>query len=91
MRYDIQHNLLCAESNMSPHKINTSDISIAINNTKNGKSCGSNGLYSEHFKHAHLSIHRILSVLFACMISHCYLPDEFMITVIIPLVKKKEG
>ena len=84
-------NLLCAESNLSPHKINTSDISIAIDNMKNGKSCGSNGLYAEHFKHAHPSIHRILSVLFTCMISHCYLPDEFMKTVIIPLVKNKKG
>ena len=69
-------NLLFAESNLSHHKINTTDISTAIDIMKNGKSSGSNGLYAEYFKHAHPSLHRILSVLFTCMISHCYLPDE---------------
>ena len=38
-----------------------------------------------------LNLHRILSVLFTSMMSHCYLPDEFMKTVIIPLVKNKKG
>ncbi len=51
----------------------------AINKLKSGKSCGNDGLVV------------LLSLFYTCMHTHGYIPDNFMKTVIIPLVKNKSG
>ncbi len=66
-------------------------VETAINKLKSGKSCGNDGLAGEHFKHADSRIYVLLSLFYTCMLTHGYIPDNFMKTVIIPLVKNKSG
>ena len=62
------------------------NVSDALKNIKCGKSCGVDGISSEHFVFAHSRIHVLLSLLFSG-----YLPDMFMKTVIVPIIKNKTG
>ena len=65
------------------------DIVNALKSVNKGKACGVDGLAAEHFIYADERIHVILSILFNCFISHRYLPSEFMITAIVPIIKNK--
>ena len=55
------------------------------------KSCGVDGISAEHFVFAHSRIHVLLSLLFSAFITHGYLPDMFMKTAIVPIIKNKNG
>ena len=61
----------------------------ALKNIKCGKSCGVDGISAEHFVFAHSRIHVLLSLLFSAFITHGYLPDMFMKTAIVPIIKNK--
>ena len=63
----------------------------ALKNIKCGKSCGVDGISAEHFVFAHSRIHVLLSLLFSAFITHGYLPDMFMKTAIVPIIKNKTG
>ena len=67
------------------------DIFNALKSTKTGKACGVDGLAAEHFIHASPIIHVYLSMLFNCFITHGYLPEDFMNTAIVPIIKNKTG
>ena len=54
-----------------------------------GKSSGVDGISTEHFVFAHSRIHVLLSLLFSAFITHGYLPNMFMKTVIVPIAKNK--
>ena len=56
-----------------------------------GKSCGYDGVAGEHFKYAHKCFNVYLSMLFTSVISHGYVPEAFMKTVLLPIVKSKSG
>ena len=50
------------------------------------------GLSAEHFIHSDRRITVLLSIFFYNrVISHGHLPDDFMKTIIIPLIKNKSG
>ena len=50
------------------------------------------GLSAEHFIHSDRRITVLLSICFYNrVISHGHLPDDFMKTIIIPLIKNKSG
>ena len=68
-------------------------VQNAIDNLKSGKACGNDGLYisAEHFIHSDRRITILLSIFYNIMISHGHLPDDFMKTIIIPLIKDKSG
>ena len=66
-------------------------VENAVIDLKSGKSPGPDDISAEHLKFAHKSISVILSLLFNSMIIHGYLPQEFMSTTIIPIVKDKKG
>ena len=76
----------CDKINVTPQM-----VSAAIKKLKTGKSCGNDGLAAEHYKHADARVSVLLSIFYTCAISHGYLPDDFMKTVIVPLVKNKTG
>ena len=61
------------------------------NITKLGKSAGIDGLAAEHFIYSHTSITVHLSLLFSCMLTHGCIPDAFMKTLLIPMLKNKNG
>ena len=66
-------------------------VETAIKKMKLGKSNGHDGLSAEHFKFADRSICFYLSILFTSIISHGYIPDDFMKTVLLPILKSKTG
>ena len=53
------------------------------------KSAGIDGLAAEHFVYSHERISVHLAMLFTSMLTHGYLPDAFMATLIIPILKTK--
>ena len=55
------------------------------------KSCGVDGLSAEHFIYAGDYVKVYLSILFTYFISHGYVPNSFMKSAIIPLMKNKTG
>ena len=80
------------------NKINEKGISVspmvvqnAIKKLKLGKSSGHDGLSAGHFKFADRSMCFYLSILFTSIISHGYIPDNFMKTVLLPIIKSKTG
>ena len=65
------------------------NILDALKSIKCGKSSGVDGISAEHFVFAHSRIHVLLSLLFSAFITHGYLPDMFMKTAIVPIIKNK--
>ena len=66
------------------------DIANALKVLKKSKSAGLDGLRSEHFIYADVSINKLLLMLFNSIIVHSFIPKELMNTMIIPLVKEKK-
>jgi hypothetical protein len=75
-----------AHITISPH-----DIMDSLSMAKCGKACGIDGLAAEHFKYADDIICVHLSLLFTGFLTHGYLPSDFMMTAIIPILKNKTG
>ena len=46
---------------------------------------------SLHFVFAHSRIHILISLLFSAFITHGYMPNMFMQTAIVPIIKNKTG
>ena len=67
------------------------NILDALKSIKCGKSSGVDRISTEHFVFAHSRIHVLLSLLFSAFITHGYLPDMFMKTAIVPVIKNKTG
>ena len=67
------------------------EIVLAVNELKKGKSCGTDGLSSEHLMYAHKNVYVYFRVLFNAMLCHGFVPHHLMSTMIIPLLKDKKG
>ncbi len=67
------------------------EISDAIHKLKLAKSSGRDNISGEHLKYAHSKINVMLAMVFNSMIKHGYLPEAFMDTLIVPLIKDKKG
>ena len=65
-------------SNITNVCIQPRQVKEALASAKCGKACGHDGLASEHFIFADGSICVYLSMLYSSMLSHGYLPEEFM-------------
>ena len=65
------------------------NILDALKSIKCRKSSGVDGISAEHFIFAHSRIHVLLSLLFSAFITHGYVPDMFMKTAIVPIIKNK--
>ena len=67
------------------------DVSEGLKDTKLGKSLGIDGLAAEHYVYSQkcLSVH--VALLFTCILTHGYMPDAFMKTPIIPILKNKNS
>ena len=72
-------------------RVTVNDISTSINELPNDKSPGIDGLMSEHFKNASYRLNVALSVLLQAMLKHGFLPKQFMLTMIVPKLKSKNG
>ena len=67
------------------------EITKSIESLKTGKANGPDGLSAEHFKLCGNRLAVLLSFVFTSMSSHCFIPENFQKSVIIPLVKDKTG
>ena len=76
-------------SDYSAISISVDDVCNGLKHVKLGKSCGVDELSAEHFIYAGNYLKIYLSILFTSFISHGYLPDSFMKSAIIPLIKNK--
>ena len=71
--------------------VKVSDISDAISELPNDKSPGIDGLMSEHFKNASYRLNVVLSVVLQAMLKHGFFPKQFMLNMIVPILKSKNG
>ena len=82
-----------AVSSESIVSISSGDVSEGLKDTKLGKLPRIDGLAAEHYGYSHkcLSVH--LALLFTCrpILTHGYMPDAFMKTSIIRILKNKNG
>ena len=77
-----------------PNSISITPFNVldALKNIKCGKSCGVDSISGELFVFAHSRIHVLLSLLFsAYYITHGYLPDLFMKSASVSIIKDKTG
>ena len=90
------HDLNFLEDNMNESQCNNNlcsveEIDNAIRNLKKGKACGPDDISAEHLVNAHPSLIIHLKLLFNMIFLHGFVPDDFGIGIIIPLVKDKAG
>ena len=70
--------------------ISHSDVINAVSHLKNGKSDGSEGLFSDHFLHATHRFYVILAILYTLFLSHGFSPDSTIMATIIPIPKNRK-
>ena len=71
--------------------ITAQDVSECFKSIKLGKAAGLDGLAAEHFVFSHTIICVHLSLLFASMLTHGYLPASLMQSAIVPILKNRRG
>ena len=72
-------------------EITPAEIKKCILSLKSGKANGPDGLAAEHYKLGGNRLPVFLSLILSCMSSPGYIPNSFMRSIIIPLVKDKTG
>lgn len=72
-------------------RFTVNEVKDALKNIKSGKACGLDSIYREHIKFAHPKVLVLLTLLFNAMLIHGHIPDSFMDTLLVPLVKDKHG
>ena len=63
----------------------------AIKELPNNKSPGYDGLMSEHFKHASHRLYVLVAIVLQSMMKHGFLPQQFMTTMLVQILKNKNG
>ncbi len=71
--------------------ISPGEIEDAINNLAGGKSCGLDGIYSEHLKYSSIGYRSLLAKCMTSFLVHGYLPESLMSVVLVPIIKDKSG
>ena len=71
--------------------INPAEVEDAINDLAGGKSCGLDGIYSEHLKYSSISYRNLLARCMTSFLVHGQLPDSLMSVVLVPIIKDKSG
>ena len=89
MKCHVVDSLNC--SDMVFDRFSISEVIDAIGCLKNGKSTGLDDLYGEHFKYADDKLAALLCIVFNAMIIHNYFPESMLDTIIVPLLKDKQG
>ena len=72
-------------------RITGDEIKKSIKQAKSNKSCGRDGLYSEHYKYANERIYVLLALLYNAIAIHGHVPECMMDSLLVPLVKDKKG
>jgi len=72
------------------YAITVADVRCSIDNMKSGKSCGPDGIAAEAIKYGGELLAVNLTLLFNMFVSHCYIPQDLIMTTIVPLLKKRQ-
>ena len=72
-------------------RISLDEIKESVRQLKRGKSCGPDGIAGEHLIHSDNKLYCLLAMLFNSMLIHSFLPEDFMTTLIVPIIKDKKG
>ena len=78
-------------NDMSFVRFTIHDVIVALKSLKNGKASGLDNMYGEHFKYCNDKVAALLSIVFNAMVIHDYLPENMLDTIIVPLLKDKQG
>ena len=71
--------------------VSVSEVLDLLRGQPNDKPTGMDGLSGESLKFADPILAVLLSICFTCMFKHCYLPSSMLDSVIVPLVKNRNG
>ena len=71
--------------------VSVSEVLDLLRGQPNDKATGMDGLSGESLKFADPILAVLLSICFTCMFKHCYLPSSMLDSVIVPLVKNRNG
>ena len=66
-------------------------VSVAIGKLKRGKACGSDRLFAEHCINPDSRLAVLLSTFFTSALTHGYVPDAFMQSILVPVIKNESG
>ena len=66
-------------------------VEDAINNLDAGKSCGLDGIYSEHLKYSSIGYRILIAKCMTSFLVHGQLPESLMSVVLVPIIKDKSG
>ena len=73
------------------YRVTIEDVFEAVSAMKDGKCCDDDGVSAEHFKHGPLILFIKLASLFNSMLTHGYVPNQFRLGTITPIIKDKNG
>ncbi len=82
---------ISSEVDVESINVYVSEIMEAIKYLPHNKSPGHDSLMSEHFQYASHRLPVLLAILFKLMQQHGYLPDSFMLAMLVPILKRKTG
>ena len=71
--------------------VTVDDMICSIKELPNNKSPGYDGLMSEHFKYASHRLCVLMTIITQIMIKQGFLPQQFMTTMLVPILKNKNG
>ena len=71
--------------------VSVTEVMELLRELSSGKASGMDGLTGESLKYANHILPVLLSICFTCMFKHCYLPISMLDSVIVPLVKNRNG
>ena len=69
--------------------VTVDDMICSIKELPNNKSPGYDGLMSEHFEYASHRLCILMTIVIQIMIKHGFLPQQFMTTMLVPILKNK--
>ena len=90
---DSKYDVMNAMKNVSKEdmvKFDVLEVMEALKSVKVGKSAGLDQLQGEHFKYADKSLSCLLCMLLNCILSHGYMPQKLMETIIVPITGIKD-
>ncbi len=82
--------LICDHDNSNCcHNVTVNDILSGVRHLKPGKHDGNKGHFSNHLLNGSARLHVYISLLFDSMLSHGFVPSDFLLSTLIPIPKNK--
>ena len=90
LKQQIDDSIRCHDIHMcQSHNVNVQDVIGMTSLLKSHKHDGNKGHYTNHITNGTTRLHCYISLLFQSMISHGFVPDDFLLSTIVPIPKNK--